>query len=396
MTRTGRGLAIAVLAVLISGACRQAVPGQLTPQVFVVSKGSSGDFWRTVRAGASQAGKQVGVPMEWPSNFPEHDVEGQARVVRQTVGAAAREGRQMALALAPLAGTGYAPAIRELMGAGVRIVTFDEPVHTNHGDESFISYVGTDNRQAGAAAAEYLVRLVPVATRTTAPRVAVLRLNPLSNSTTIREDAFIETIEKHGWSVEGRFYYAFGPGVESAYRESQALLDAMDEQGIRLDAIFCPNESTTMGMFAALEDRRLTGTVTLIGFDQTPLLVNALWRGKVAAIVVQDPHQMGYWSVLRALEVLRMDQNTYRNQVAAGSFKHIYTSFAVADLNTLRACQAIARARGLGDLEGPSLAAKLLASPTAPRPDEQDCFKVLRLLYPDEKIFHGQSSGAKF
>jgi ribose transport system substrate-binding protein len=66
---------------------------------------------------------------------------------------------------------------------------------------------------------------------------------------------------------------------------------------LAVDGVFCPNESTTMGMLRVLEDSGWAGKVKFVGFDASDSLVKALESGHIDALVVQDPVKMGYLGV---------------------------------------------------------------------------------------------------
>jgi ribose transport system substrate-binding protein len=69
-----------------------------------------------------------------------------------------------------------------------------------------------------------------------------------------------------------------------------------------LDGIFASNESGTIGSAQALRDRR--GRVKLVGFDWSPTLLDDLKSGLIDSLVIQDPFQMGYQSVITAVQHL--------------------------------------------------------------------------------------------
>jgi ribose transport system substrate-binding protein len=79
------------------------------------------------------------------------------------------------------------------------------------------------------------------------------------------------------------------------------MLDVLREA----DGIFCPNESVTVGMLRALEQENLTEGKAFVGFDATPVLVEALRKGAIRALVVQDPVDMGYRAVKSLVAAIR-------------------------------------------------------------------------------------------
>jgi len=229
-------------------------------------------------------------------------------------------------------------------------------------DGGFVSFVGTDNRKAGSTAGEYLAAKLGKT-----GKVAMLRLNPISNSTTLRERGFLDAITQYPGIqvVDDSYYYAVNLDVESAYRESRRLLDELGAEDIHLDGIFCPNESTTTGMLLALKDRKLAGRIAFVGFDRTELLVNALRKREITALVVQDPYTMGKKSVERAVELLGMTGAELQRRIMEKTFFPTYTPFVLVDHDELEKCQA--------------------ASSCDP--------DVIRLLYPKSTIWHLQSPG---
>ena len=71
------------------------------------------------------------------------------------------------------------------------------------------------------------------------------------------------------------------------------------------DAIFCPNESTTVGMLLALRQNGLAGKKIFVGFDASPILLQALKKGDINALVAQNPFNMGYLGVKTLAAVIR-------------------------------------------------------------------------------------------
>ena len=56
--------------------------------------------------------------------------------------------------------------------------------------------------------------------------------------------------------------------------------------------IFCPNESTTVGMYNALKDAELLGVV-FVGFDISQDLFAGVHRQEISGLVIQDAREIG-------------------------------------------------------------------------------------------------------
>ncbi|HET6334133.1 MAG TPA: substrate-binding domain-containing protein, partial [Polyangiales bacterium] len=84
----------------------------------------------------------------------------------------------------------------------------------------------------------------------------------------------------------------------------------------QIDGVFCPNESTTFGMLRALQDAKLAGHVKFVGFDSSAKLVEALEKGELSGLVLQNPFRMGELGVRAALDTL--DKKTVEPRIDTG------------------------------------------------------------------------------
>jgi ribose transport system substrate-binding protein len=127
----------------------------------------------------------------------------------------------------------------------------------------------------------------------------MLRYAEGSASTNEREDGFLEAVRAHrNIEVLSENQYG-GADVEGAYKKSEAMLNRFRTPDGRLavDGIFCPNESTTIGVLRALHDNGWEGKVRFVGFDASDTVIQGVRDGKVDGLVVQDPMRMGYLAV---------------------------------------------------------------------------------------------------
>ena len=92
-----------------------------------------------------------------------------------------------------------------------------------------------------------------------------------------------------------------GATVESAMAKAETLLNKFTE----IDGIFTVNESATFGMLRALQNAGRAGKIKFVGFDSSPKLVQAMDKGEIHGLVVQDPINMGYLGVKIMVRHLR-------------------------------------------------------------------------------------------
>lgn len=135
------------------------------------------------------------------------------------------------------------------------------------------------------------------------PGVLLLRYNERSKSTELREQGFLDTMEKEFPEVRILSSDQYlGSTRSSAVRRSRQLIE---RYGDAITGIFCVNESSTVGCLEALQELNRAGSVPFMGFDVTPAMIAALKRGEMAGFVVQDPKNIGYEAVNAARSYLR-------------------------------------------------------------------------------------------
>ncbi len=258
-----------------------AKPAQL--RIAVIPKGTTHEFWKAVHAGAIKAAREVNVDVVWKGPLKEDDLKSQVDLV-QSFTAQGVAG----IVLAPLNDTALAAPVKAAGDAQIPVVIFDSALK----DKSYVSFVATDNRAAGALAGARMGKLL-----NGKGNVLVLRYLEGSASTNDREEGFLDGIRKFpDIKVVSDNRYG-GATTESAHAASENLLLAQNAAKGTLNGIFTPNESTTFGMLLALQKAELAGKIHFIGFDSSEKLVAGVAAGQIDALVLQDPLKMGYLAV---------------------------------------------------------------------------------------------------
>lgn len=282
---------VAALAVAGCGAGQDA--DRLT--IAVIPKGTSHVYWQSVHAGAARAARDLDVDIIWRGPLREDDRSAQvAEVEGFTVRGVS------GIVLAPLDDTALAPPVADATRRGIPVVIIDSGLQGS----DFVSYVATDNHAGGRLAGEGLARVVPAG-----GRVVLLRYQEGSDSTTLREEGFLEAVREAGLEVLSDNQFG-GADVETAYRRSETLLSRFvgPDGTLGVDGIFTPNESTTLAMLRVLQDNGWAGQVRMIGFDASETLVEGLEAGQIDGLVLQDPVRIGYQGVETLVRHLRGEQ----------------------------------------------------------------------------------------
>ncbi|NQT03730.1 MAG: substrate-binding domain-containing protein [Planctomycetes bacterium] len=286
-----------VLGFCLTGCSKKDVPnenGRLT--VAVIPKGTIHEFWKTVHAGAEMAGEELDVEILWKGSLKEDDRDAQISVVENII---VRE--VDGIVLAPLDDVALRRPVDQAMRSDIPVVIFDSGLQ----GDNYISYVATDNFKAGKIAAEYMAKLLDGK-----GKVVVLRYSEGSDSTTKREEGFLDGIQtSEGIEIVSSNQYA-GVTTESALRAAENLFSrfAKADGTLQIDGIFCATEPTTLGILRALQDSGYAGKVRFIGFDSSEKMIAALQAGHLSGFVVQNPFSIGYLGVKTMVRHLRGEQ----------------------------------------------------------------------------------------
>ncbi len=294
-------IAAAALAALMMFGCQQgggAPEGKETSdkklRIAVIPKGSTHEFWKSVQAGANEAGSELDVEVIWKGPMKEDDREDQIKVVEDFV-AQGVDG----IVLAPLDDTALRIPVTQAQGANIPVLIIDSGLK----DVDTVSFVATDNFEAGKSAGQKMLDLLP-----NGGRLLVLRYQEGSASTHEREEGFLSVVKGVSKvAIVSDNQYA-GATTETAQAASERLIERFREgSGVGFDAVYCPNESSTFGMLRALQDAGLAGKVRFVGFDSSTKLVEGLEKGEIDALVVQNPFLMGKLGVEAMVKHLKKE-----------------------------------------------------------------------------------------
>lgn len=257
--------------------------------VGVVSKGQAHQFWQSIHAGAVSASRDFNVDILWNGPSDETDITRQIQIVESMVA------RHVdALAVAPAEHHALVQPVQAAVRAGIPVIIYDSGLDS----DDFLSFVATNNYQAGENAARKLGELLHGK-----GKVIELRHMPGSASSMDRERAFDAVIAKEFPNVHivGSQYGMSNRAKVLAAAEN--LLTAHPD----VSGVFASAESSSVGAALALKARGLSGKVRLVAFDASPDLIQDLRDGTIDALVAQDPFKIGY-------EAVKALANNFRGQ----------------------------------------------------------------------------------
>lgn len=268
-----------------------AVEAQQKLKIAVIPKSDDSFFWQAVHKGAQSCGEAIGgVEVVWMPPRVSQDVKQQIdlvdRCTQQGVGGIVLSPSDYALLAAPVA---------RAMKKGIPVVVIDSRLKGEPGKD-YVSYVSTDSKNGGMLAGDEMAKMLDGK-----GKVVLLRYTVGQANLTDREDGFIKALEKHKDIQIISKNRTDKPTAEDAQAAGQSMIDEIKT----VDGVFCPNETATEGMLKVLQGAHLTGKIKFIGFDTSDLLVEALKKGEIDALMAQDPTRMGYYGVKTIVDHIR-------------------------------------------------------------------------------------------
>jgi ribose transport system substrate-binding protein len=287
--------AAAVLAARLAAGCSNSSTGGDAPKdegkltIVMIPKATQASFWNQVRRGAERARDEFGVELTWKGPALDNDRTEQQRVLQQFTNESVD-----AILLAPTDRVALVEDVRTATGKGIPVLIFDSGLDAEQGKD-FISYVATNNREAGRMGGKKLMELIG-----NGGKAVLFRHMEGQESTTQRETGALEEFKAASAEVLTESRYS----GETSGEAQQTALNMMDVLR-QADGIFASNQTSSEGMLLALQQQNMAGKVKFVGFDSSPLLKAALAAGEIDALVLQDPVNMGYTAVKMMVQHLK-------------------------------------------------------------------------------------------
>ena len=277
-------LSLALSLCLLAVSCNNAGGGKSgKPKIAVIPKGTSHNFWLSIKAGADAAGQELGAEILWKGPAQETDYTGQVNIVEDFVN------KQVdGIVLAPSSGDALVTPAKKAKAANIPVVVIDSGINW----EEYTAYISTDNRKGGVIAAKRMGEIL-----NGKGKVGIIGVKKGSISTDEREEGFIETIKKEFPNIQ-LLQLLYG---EADRAKSLSVAEDIITKNPDLNGIFASNESSAVGALRAINVKAVQGKVKLVGFDSSPDLVTAVKAGIIDSLVVQDPYKMGYEGVRAVL-----------------------------------------------------------------------------------------------
>lgn len=265
----------------------------LIPKGNVPNRNES-EYWNAIYSGAKQAALDLGsVEIAWHpptgNDLTANQIDWVHNMIHEKVNG---------ILLAPTHSRELVEIVDQSIESGIPVVIFG----SNLGDgPEIISHVSTDDFVAGQRAAEAMAEAID-----DQGNVIVLRYLFNDEPTRQRENGILDELEKHRKIKVVSSDQRGGEGFVSAKTKMSELLAIF---GNELAGVIVTSGTNADGAMAALRDTELSdpslvGKIKLITFDPSDATIDAIKDGACAAVVVQDPYEIGYRCVVTMVKHL--------------------------------------------------------------------------------------------
>jgi|ERR1043166_4417070 ribose transport system substrate-binding protein len=262
--------------------------------IAVIPKGTTHEFWKAIHVGAIKAQEELtanGTKVEiiWKGPLREDDRDQQIQVVENFISR-----KVSGIVLAPLDSKALVQPVATAARAKVPVVIFDSDLKS----DKYVSFVATDNYKGGELAGEQMAKLLGGK-----GNVILLRYQVGSASTEAREAGFLDALKEYPGIKIISSDQRGGATRELCYQAAQNVLN---RYGKEVNGIFGPCEPVANGIVMALRNvGKGGGAVKVIGFDAGTQTIEALKKGDVQGIIVQNPVRMSYLAVKTMVDHLQ-------------------------------------------------------------------------------------------
>lgn len=281
--RLAAGL-LGVCVALSMGGC-----GTATEQrtVAVIAKSVTSDFFHNMRNGVYAAATEYNVTVTFDGPENEEDYATQNRMIEQAV-----EDGVDAIVLSAIDYTRSDAVVEEAVRRGVKVLTVD----SNIGSSAVSLFIGTDNREAGRAAA--LAALDDSSTERLV-NIGLVNYTAETDNGRQRVEGFREYID----DIPNARVVAEITAESNTVSATQAALSLLQEYP-QINVLVGFNEWMTLGVGNAIRQASVADRVRGVGFDSNVLSVSMLETGEMDALIVQNPFAIGYLSIQNAEALL--------------------------------------------------------------------------------------------
>ena len=281
-------LLLMVILVLLGTAFCYAADVEPYDVAFIV-KATDSDFWQYTIVGAKNAEFDlkglVKITVYGPPS--EADIDEQVAILENVVNT-----KPDAIVIASTSSEATSLVLDNAYKQGIKIVLIDNFVY----DTGIHSFLATNNKVGGALAADNLVESLKAAGKSLEGKISLISAMAGVQVLVDRDDGFAARLKEIAPGLEVLPTRYVDNDIAVAANAAEDLLTANPD----LLGFFADNNHTGDGVARVIEERSLQDKIVAVAYDSDPQEIDALRSGALKALIVQDPHGMGYKGVMFA------------------------------------------------------------------------------------------------
>ena len=232
-------------------------------------------FYLSLKAGAEKEAAEMGnVKLIVVGAESSTDLSTQVKQVEDFI-----QMKMDVIGLVAIERKGIIPTIEKVNKAGIPVITVD--TDADGGKREY--YIATDNLLGGKLAAEWIVKALHGK-----GKIGILEITPGSQVGAIRMEGFKSVMEKEKGIQIVASLTALGRR-DVGMKVMNDIITAHPD----LDAVWAINDENALGAMEALRARGKLKQVKIVGFNGALEAIQQVYRGNMAADVVQYPERIG-------------------------------------------------------------------------------------------------------
>ena len=246
-------------------------------KLLAVVKTLSNEYWQVMDGGYKKAAAEKGVTIDVLAVPTEQDTEQQLSQLQTKLGA-----HYDAIMVSPITSVNLIPALAQASEQNIPIINVDEKVDPQAAQDAGVkltSVIASDNRDAGARAAQYMIDTIP-----DGGKVAIVEGKAGNPSGQDRKEGFQAAIEASGTFQVVASQPADWDGPKALDVATNILQANPDIVGI-----YAANDTMALGVVEAVRGAGKQSQVKVLGTDAVPAALAAVKSGDMAGTVAQFP-----------------------------------------------------------------------------------------------------------
>jgi len=261
-------------------AVAEEAPSEEMIEIALIVKSVNSEFWQSMLAGGEQFDKEnegVNVTPYGPDS--ETDIEGAITILENVV-----TSEPDAIVIASQSGEGAIAAVDDAMSKGIPVITTDTIIPTD-----VVSHLATDNLAGGKTAADAMVEALDANGIEKSGTIIIMHV-VVCDTDTLRGEGFDERMSEIAPDINIVHSRYTDDEVAQAMTCTEESITAYDD----LIGIFGIDYNIGEGIALAIEQAGLQDEIMVVAFDDSEAEIEALKKGVIKALIVQDPYNMGY------------------------------------------------------------------------------------------------------